>query len=84
MTPMVDTCADSDRVAEIRNALVDKLRSDGMITTPQGVRAMTDHHEPATSDSGLSIVGFNPSPGLPEACRGRLFTTGRPSREDIS
>lgn len=33
MTPMVDTSADSDRAAEFRNALTDKLLSDGMITS---------------------------------------------------
>ncbi len=33
--------------------------------------------------TGLSIVGFNPSPVLPEAYRGRPLTAGRPNREDI-
>jgi protein-L-isoaspartate(D-aspartate) O-methyltransferase len=33
MTLTVDTSADSDRVAGIRDALTDKLRSDGMITS---------------------------------------------------
>jgi len=39
MTQMVDTSADSGRAAEIRNALTDKLRSDGMITSPVVKRA---------------------------------------------
>ncbi len=39
MTQTVDTSADSDRAAEIRNALTDKLRSDGMITSSVVERA---------------------------------------------
>lgn len=39
MTQMVGTSAESDRAAEIRNALTDKLCSDGMITSPVVERA---------------------------------------------
>ncbi|MGH3995159.1 MAG: methyltransferase, FxLD system, partial [Pseudonocardiaceae bacterium] len=39
MTPTVDTSTDSDRAAKIRNALTDKLRADGMITSPVVERA---------------------------------------------
>jgi len=39
MTQMVDTSADSDRAAEIRNALTDKLRSNGMIASSVVERA---------------------------------------------
>ncbi len=39
MTQMADMSADSDRAAEIRNALTDKLRSDGMITSSVVERA---------------------------------------------
>jgi len=39
MTPTVDASADSDRAAEIRNALTDQLRSDGMITSAVVERA---------------------------------------------
>ncbi|MGH4020978.1 MAG: methyltransferase, FxLD system, partial [Pseudonocardiaceae bacterium] len=39
MTQMVDTSTDSDRAAEIRNALTDKLRSDGMIISSVVERA---------------------------------------------
>lgn len=39
MTQTVDMFADSDRAAEVRNALVDKLCSDGMITSSVVERA---------------------------------------------
>jgi protein-L-isoaspartate(D-aspartate) O-methyltransferase len=39
MTQMVDTSTDPDRATEIRNDLTDKLRSDGMITSPVVERA---------------------------------------------
>ncbi|MFN2496989.1 MAG: methyltransferase, FxLD system [Pseudonocardiaceae bacterium] len=39
MTQMVDKPAESDRAAEIRNALTDKLRADGMITSSVVERA---------------------------------------------
>lgn len=39
MIQMVDTFINSDRAGEIRNALTDKLRSDGMITSPVVERA---------------------------------------------
>lgn len=39
MIEMVDPSADFDRAAEIRNALTDQLRSDGMITSPVVERA---------------------------------------------
>jgi protein-L-isoaspartate(D-aspartate) O-methyltransferase len=39
MTQMVDRSADSERATEIRNALVDKLRAGGMITSPVVERA---------------------------------------------
>lgn len=58
MTQTVDTSADSGRAAEIRNALTDKLRSDGMITSLVVERAFrtVPRHLFVSEDTPLEVA----------------------------